>query len=214
MEIKLQNISKSFENQIFKNFSLDIESGKTTAVMGKSGSGKTTLFNMICGIITPDSGEIVFSETPVVSAVFQENRLFETFTGCENLRAVTNDEEKIKAVLEICECTDFAETKVKDMSGGMKRRISIARALCRDANVYLLDEPFKGIDIAMKDRILLKIQQYLCGKTCILITHDIAEAVYMAHSIVIINSQPAKIVYKGSCTENSREKIEEIIKNI
>jgi len=69
MEIKLQNISKSFENQIFKNFSLDIESGKTTAVMGKSGSGKTTLFNMICGIITPDSGEIVFSESPVCSAI-------------------------------------------------------------------------------------------------------------------------------------------------
>jgi len=214
MEIKLQNISKSFENQILKDFSLDIESEKTTVIMGKSGGGKTTVFNIICSIMQPDSGKVIFSETPVISAVFQENRLFETFTGYENLKAITNDEEKIHSALEICECTDFADIKVKDMSGGMKRRISIARALCLDANLYLMDEPFKGIDMATKDRIILKLQQYLSGKTCIIITHDIAEATKMAENIVIISSQPAEIVYSGSCDTNSYKKIEEIIKNI
>ena len=214
MEIKLQNISKTFENKIFENFSLDIPDGKTTVIMGKSGCGKTTLFNMLCGILKADGGEIHFSEAPVISAVFQENRLFETFTGYENLKAVTEDEEKIRTVLEICEASDFADTKVKHMSGGMKRRIAIARALCFKANLYLMDEPFKGIDIAMKDRILFKIQQYLEGKTCVIITHDIAEAVKIAHNMAIIASQPAQLVYSGNISKDNYEEIENIIKNI
>ncbi|MBR5468761.1 MAG: ABC transporter ATP-binding protein [Firmicutes bacterium] len=214
MEIKIQNISKTFENKIFENFSLDIPDGKTTVIMGKSGCGKTTLFNMLCGILKADNGEITFSEPPVISAVFQENRLFETFTGYENLKAVTEDEEKIRTVLEICEATDFADTKVKHMSGGMKRRISIARALCFEASLYLMDEPFKGIDIAMKDRILFKIQQYLSGKTCVIITHDIAEAVNLAHNMIILASQPAQIVYSGNISKDNIGKIETIIKNI
>lgn len=215
MEIKLQNISKAFENKIFENFSLNIESGKTTVIMGKSGNGKTTLFNLICGLEKADSGIITYSENAVISAVFQENRLFDAFSGYENLKAVTNDEEKINSVLEICEASDFSSVKVRDMSGGMKRRIAIARALCIDANLYLMDEPFKGIDTAMRDRILLKIQQYLAGKTCIFITHDISEALKAADNMVIINSSPAEIVYcNNGSVSSEREKIENIIKNL
>lgn len=217
MDIKITNLSKAYESDIFKNLSLSIKGGQTTALMGKSGCGKTTLFNIICGIVQPDCGKIDIGENCRFSAVFQENRLFETFTGKENLLAVTQDEEKISSSLEICEALDFAHIRVKEMSGGMARRTAIARCIAFDADLYIMDEPFKGIDTAAKDRILLKLKQHLCGKSCIVITHDIKEAVKMADNVIVLGGSPAEVVFQKEISKDpsyDKRLLEEIIKKL
>lgn len=204
--IILKNITKRYEKAVFENFSLNIDEGITTAIMGKSGCGKTTLFNMLCKTSLPDSGEIKLPKNQKISVVFQENRLFTSFTGYENLAAVCSDNNKIKSVLNICEAEDFAQTKVKNMSGGMARRIAIARSLLPENRIILMDEPFKGIDTAMRDRILLKLKQYLCKKTCVIITHDTNEAANIAQKAVILGGSPANVVFECICNDIQKTK--------
>lgn len=204
--IILKNITKQYEKTVFENFSLNIDEGITTAIMGKSGCGKTTLFNMLCKTTLPDSGEIKLPKNQKISAVFQENRLFPSFTGYENLAAVCSDNKKINSILNICEAEDFAQTKVKNMSGGMARRIAIARSLLPENRIILMDEPFKGIDTAMRDRILLKLKQYLCKKTCVIITHDVYEASFIAQKAIILGGSPANVVFECKCNDMQKTK--------
>lgn len=217
MDIILENITKSYEKEILKNFSITFSGNKTTAIMGKSGCGKTTIFNIICGFIKQDEGNLKISDNYTISAVFQENRLFKTFTGRENLLAITSDTQKIDNALKICEAEDFSDIKVKKMSGGMARRIAIARCLSIDADIYIMDEPFRGIDISTKNRILLKLKQYLKGKCCIVITHDINEAVNISDNIVVLGKSPVEIVFKkenlgSDCS--TQEELENVLKNL
>ena len=213
MEIIIKDITKKYENYIFKDFNLSFSSGKITALMGMSGKGKTTLFNIICGITKPDSGSIFFSESPKFSAVFQENRLLENFTALENITALGISEKKALNALEICGCSDFYNVKAKNLSGGMARRCAIARAIAYEGNLYIFDEPFKGIDISTYDRISLRIKQYLQNKTCIFITHDVNEAIMFAHNIVVLGGDTADVVFSAEDIKNY-ENIEEKIKYV
>ncbi len=178
-DIVLANVSKSFnDNKVLENFSARFPFGSRVCIMAPSGEGKTTLLNLILGIISPDSGDI--SGVPYnISAVFQEDRLCESFSAVGNVLAVTG---KAKSVSQIEEC--LAELGLKEsmykktstFSGGMKRRVVIARALMADSDLIVLDEPFKGLDDAMHRQAASVVLKYAKDKTIIVSTHDSLDA--------------------------------------
>ena len=178
MALTLGSLSKSFGGKrVIANFSHQFFQGKTYCLMGESGCGKTTLLNLIMGVLTPDEGEI--SGIPEkISAVFQEDRLCEDFTPVGNLLAVCDkgaDLEKIGALLEELGLEEHKTKPVKHLSGGQKRRVAIARALCVESDMVLMDEPFKGLDEELKEKVIKTVLEKTKGKTLIVATHDVNE---------------------------------------
>lgn len=186
--IKALNISKSFgENVVLKNFSHEFSDGKVTAVLGKSGCGKSTLLNILMGLIPCDGGEVIRPEGCLISAVFQENRLCENLTPSANIRLVTGKrfskaeiaEELAKVGLSGCE-----NKPVRELSGGMKRRTALLRALLAEYDVLFLDEPFKGLDEDTKQTVMNYCKEKTEGKTVILVTHDMDECEFLADEVL------------------------------
>ncbi|MCL2377062.1 MAG: ATP-binding cassette domain-containing protein [Defluviitaleaceae bacterium] len=195
--LELRHIYKSFgEKIVFTNLNLDFPEGKFTAVMGPSGCGKTTLINLILGILTPEHGEIVGFGGRKVAAVFQEDRLLEHKSGLENVLFVLRDEAKGRDVaeklLERAELAQDAHKKAKEYSGGMRRRLALCRALVTDFDLLILDEPFKGMDAALKPRIMEMVKEKCAGKTVLLITHDRDEADFFDGDVVDISNLPMR----------------------
>ena len=187
MAIILQNISKSYGSKvIFADFSLEFEEKKTSIIMGSSGIGKTTLMNIMLGLIQPDSGKIEGLAGKKISAVFQEDRLLENKSGIENILFVLknpkNYTKKAKEVLNDAELLDFYAQKAAEYSGGMKRRLTLCRALISEYDILILDEPFKGLDDKIKPKIMQMIKKYAFDKTVIIITHDKNEAEFFDSS--------------------------------
>ena len=171
------DLCKSYgEKAVLTKFSAHFEQGKISALMGPSGCGKTTLFRILLGIEGPNSGEIRGLGRTV--AVFQEDRLSEPLSAIENVRLGRKGatREEAKALLSALGLASDAEKSVRELSGGMRRRVSIARALIADANTVLLDEPFSALDDETKSSVMAFTKAALEGKTVLLITHDIDEA--------------------------------------
>lgn len=147
--IKLDSISKSFDGKIvIDNFSYEFEQDKMYALSGDSGTGKTTLLNLICGIYSPDSGNITTGKKISFGCVFQDDRLFEEQSSVKNIKIATKikDEKYIRSQLSLLLPSDELDKPVKELSGGMRRRVCIVRALLSNSDVLLLDEPFAGLD--------------------------------------------------------------------
>lgn len=176
--VSFEKVSKSFgEKSVLKELSFSIEKGQVVCIMGPSGCGKTTVVNLLLGLIKPDSGTINAPEK--VSVVFQEDRLFEEFSALSNVAAVvpkTESKDKCVAILEAMDLGSELKTPVAKLSGGMQRRVAIARALVTEADFFILDEPFKGLDENTKDDVIEFVRGYLRGKTILLITHQTDEA--------------------------------------
>lgn len=173
--IVISSVNKSFgEKKVFSDLSLEFKEGRITCIKGPSGRGKTTLFNLISGIYTPDSGSI--SGVPEkIGCVFQDNRLSDNFSAVSNIKAVTGknmSRKEIVSVLEELGLGSDLSKPVSEFSGGMKRRVAIARAICYNADLLLLDEPFKGLDEKLKETVADYIKRNTAGKTVICITHD------------------------------------------
>ena len=177
MSIKVKKINKSFgEKRVLRDFSLEAADGERICLLGPSGGGKTTLLNIIAGLVQPDSGEV---ERPAgkTAYVFQEYRLLPWLTAEDNLIETTGcTKASARELLRAMELGNEVRGYPDDFSGGMKQRLSIARALSYDAEVILLDEPFKGLDPGLRERVIAQVDQYSAGKTVILVTHDPAEA--------------------------------------
>lgn len=182
--IELQDISFSYEkntnaNDILTHFSLSIPVGKRTALLAPSGWGKTTLLFLIAGLLKPESGQISFPmENPAFSMVFQENRLIENSSIKRNLSVVSNHltASALEKALDAVALNYPPSKKVRELSGGEKRRLSILRALCADYDILLMDEPFTGLDAETKQKVIDYILHETEGKIVILVTHNMSEA--------------------------------------
>ena len=139
-----------------------------TCIMGKSGIGKSTLLSILMGLEKADEGTVSGMEHQKISAIFQENRLF------ENLDAVTNIH--ITGFLKKMELDDIAGKPVSEYSGGMKRRVAIARALLAEYDILIMDEPLQGLDAETKEKVATVIKMQTAGKTVLFVTHDEKEA--------------------------------------
>lgn len=176
--ISLNHISKSYNGQtVFSDLCLSIPLGEITALTAPSGYGKTTLLRLLMGLETPDSGTITGLEAQKKSAVFQEDRLCENLSALANIKltAVSHSESEILTAMEQIGLHDCAKKTAKELSGGMKRRIAILRALLADYDLLFLDEPLKGLDSNTKELVIKYTKRLIAQKTVIFTTHDPAE---------------------------------------
>lgn len=176
--IEIDNIGKAFaDKKVLNGFSARIEARETVALTGPSGCGKTTLLRLIAGLEKPDAGEIRGVPSRM-ACVFQEDRLLPEFSVKRNLRLASGriSDKAIEEILTELGLGGEQREKAKELSGGMQRRVAIARALLYEAELVLMDEPFKGLDENTKVSVMDCVKKRTAGKTVILVTHDLSEA--------------------------------------
>ena len=194
MDIVINSLSKKYgEKEVIKNFSARIKDGSVLSVMAPSGGGKTTLLRILAGLETADKGDIEGLENKKVSMVFQEDRLCNDLNAITNIRIICGKknngpkgitDSRIYDELEKAGLKGNEKYPVRELSGGMRRRIAIVRALMADYDILILDEPFAGLDWENKKRMADYIKEKSKGKTVILVTHDKAEAEIMGGEIL------------------------------
>lgn len=205
--LEFRNVGFSYgEKEIFKDFSFSLKEGTSTAILGPSGYGKTTFLELASGFLKPQSGIVTpFCGKPTF--VFQEDRLLPWYTALENLTAVNIGKEKALEYLEKVGLSDCADKYPDELSGGMCRRLSIARALAFGGDVYLFDEPLRGLDIKTSAEILELIKSETTGKTSLIIIHNPKEAFLLSEKIIIAGKNPFVIIAERNKSDFSDEKI-------
>lgn len=179
----LYRVTKKFdESTVLEEFSLEIGPGETVALMGASGCGKSTAGKLLLGLLSADAGEV--KRPKQLGAVFQEDRLCKEFDAVTNIAMVTGDREAAEASLAEVGLSDIAGKPVAALSGGMKRRVAIVRALLSDGEVLVLDEPFTGLDAANKRQVMAYVKEKLQGRSALLITHNREEAELLSNRLV------------------------------
>ena len=191
MDITLKHINKSFGTlSVLEDFNLTIKEHTITCIMGPSGCGKTTLLHILLGLHSIDSGEITGLDDKVPAVVFQENRLFEQQDAFTNIRAIckrTLTNQQIAVEFDRIGLKDYENKPVSELSGGMKRRVAILRALmAEDCNLILMDEPFKGLDEALKFQVMQYVKEKTQGKTVIFVTHDKEESDALDAQLILL----------------------------
>ena len=178
-KIVIEHLSKKYgEKKVLEDLNLVLEAGKTYTMAGPSGCGKTTFLRILMGLEKADSGTIT-GVPGKISAVFQENRLSESFSALDNVMLVMNSENKKETAAELLHAlglTDNLTKSVKTFSGGMKRRVALARALAADYDLLILDEPFTGLDAQNRELAIKVIEEYTKNKTVLLVSHDIIDS--------------------------------------
>lgn len=190
-EIRLNGINKSFGRQnVLKNVNLTVKSGIPKCIMGTSGAGKTTLLKIVLGMMKPDSGQVIIPDGKRISAVFQEDRLIEDADVYTNIYCVLGgafDRRIVDKHLEMTGLCGTGDKTVNELSGGMKRRIAVIRAILADSEIIVLDEAFKGLDNESRDIVIRYIRKYCVDKVIILVSHDRTEGEKMGADIVDLN---------------------------
>lgn len=225
MNIKITNLSKGFGKlTIFDDFSLTLESGSRHCLFGPSGCGKTTLLNLLAGLETKESGTIEGIDQRKIAYVFQEERLIPWLTVRENIEFVVGEKGKsaadvahLEAILELVELTAFQNHYPSELSGGMKQRVSLARAFAYNGEILVLDEPFKGLHHDLKLKLMDYVLKYweMERPHLIFTTHDVEEAVYLSSDVYVLEGPPVSI--KAHTQVSGREKsavIEEILRTM
>lgn len=183
--------------------SLTLRRGAVTVVLGPSGCGKTTLLNVIAGLKAFDSGLREGFDTCRFSYAFQDDRLLPWLSVRGNLvyalsGSVPKDEAstRIDRFLSVSGLASFSSSKPRELSGGMRQRLSLARAFAYPSDILLLDEAFKAVDLRMKIDLMDSFLNLLReeGRTVVAVTHDIEEAVYLADEIIVLSERPARII--------------------
>jgi NitT/TauT family transport system ATP-binding protein len=178
-DIRVSGVGKRFgDKRVLRHFSATFSGGSVNVIMGPSGCGKTTLLQILMGFMRADEGQ-VDGVPHHRSAVFQEDRLCEDFSAVSNVRAVCGRRVPQAAIVAHLERLGLAGSlyqPVRELSGGMRRRVAIARAMLAPAEIVFLDEPFKGLDEKTRDMTLAYVLEQTRGKTVIAVTHSREEA--------------------------------------
>ena len=180
MNLEVKNLMKSYGSHVvLDGFTHTFPERRVTAIEGRSGCGKTTLLRLVAGLERPEAGEILGVPEGGISMVFQEDRLPPQLDAADCLRCVlkrTADREaRIRDALNALGLGDAGGQPVREFSGGMRRRVALARALLFPSPLALLDEPFKGLDAATRARAVAFARPQLAGRTVLLVTHDPAD---------------------------------------
>jgi NitT/TauT family transport system ATP-binding protein len=212
--LELQGISKRFGNALdadaaLENITLECRPGEFVVVVGPSGSGKSTLLNIAAGMTQPDrgtarlDGELISSPGPERAMVFQEHGLFPWLTASQNVEfglkmagvAAAERAERVDGALRMVHLAASADKLVHELSGGMKQRISIARALVMNPAVLLMDEPFAALDAQTRTLLHHQLQSLWVKtqKTILFVTHSVGEAVRLADRIIVLHTHPGRI---------------------
>ena len=195
--LSLNGVTLDFDQtRVFSKLDFAVEKGEFVAIVGPSGCGKTTLLNLFSNSVKPDKGEVVCRGN--LRMVYQQSSLFPWLTVEENiaLGLGKNGRDKISEMLKIIGLSDFSGHFPHQLSGGMKQRVELARALIGEADILLLDEPFSSLDYLTKLNIRAELARMLreFPRTTILVTHDIEEAAQLADRIVVFSERPATII--------------------
>lgn len=191
MTVEIQNLTKSYGGTpVLQGVSLTLRPG-VTCLMAASGGGKTTLVRILLGLEQPDGGTVTGLENARLSAVFQEDRLLDRLDAAGNLRFVLGGDYEEKAAAELLaelglDCG--AGKPAGEYSGGMKRRLALARALSVPFDFLALDEPFTGLDEENRKRAIACIRRHAGGKTVLLVTHERADAAGLDARVVGLES--------------------------
>lgn len=195
--MKFEHLSKSFDGKvILDDFCLELPARGTVVLMGPSGCGKTTLMRILAGLETPDRGHIIH-EKQRLSMVFQEDRLLGGVTALGNILAVLDrhDEPLAMSWLKRMGIDDACHLLPHELSGGMRRRLAIARAMAYQGDLMLLDEPFAGLDDTTREQIYPHLfDPKQTNRLTILITHDHTEAQRFANHLITTNGPPLRVV--------------------
>ena len=240
--IKVSDLSKSFNNNIvLKNINFQLLEGESLAIIGASGSGKSVLLKNIIGILQPDKGSIVINDTEMVNLprnlkekllldlgiTFQHGALFDSLKNWENIIFKTANKEKINNKLgkqlafsiikQLGLQPEILDLYPSEISGGMQKRVAIARAICGNPKILLFDEPTSGLDPVTGSLIdqLIKTAVKTVGGSAITITHDMASVCRIADKVILIDKQT--ISWTGTPKEmfnSANKKIQEFIKPI
>lgn len=214
-DIIFKNFSFSYpDKEIYKNFNAVFFGGKINVVLGASGVGKTTLLNALTGFLGFD-GEIE-NMPKNVSYIFQSDRLVKTISVEKNLDFVlksaisdkTARKNAIYDMAKLLEISDVLKRLPTEISGGQAQRVQMARAFLYPSEVMLLDEPFKGLDVSLKTRLIKKFLELWGrdGRTVVLVTHDVYDALLMGDKVFVLSGSPADIVYETELTVEKSER--------
>lgn len=204
--LQIDKVSRSFGAvEVLRELSLEIERGEFVAVVGPSGCGKTTLLNLLSGYDQPSSGSI--KREGRVRMVYQQDGLFPWQTVTENialgLRHIGDAKERERQVdemLRLIRLEGFENHYPHQLSGGMRQRVELARALAGDSDILLMDEPFSALDYLTRLRMRQELARLLGERprTVVLVTHDIEEAAQLADRVIVLSERPARIRYELS----------------
>lgn len=212
--LQIENVSKHFHSKrnrllVLDGISLSVGKGEFLCITGPSGCGKTTLLNIIAGLEQASEGRVLMNGAEIKgpgsdrAVVFQEPALFPWLTVIENVEfplktaGIPGEKRRADAIrcLETVHLSKFADAYIHELSGGMKQRAALARALTMDSEVLLMDEPFAALDSKSKEQLQEELQNIWCEtkKTVIFITHNLSEAVFLADRIVHMSEDPGRI---------------------
>ncbi|GAB6183215.1 ABC transporter ATP-binding protein [Thermodesulfovibrio hydrogeniphilus] len=216
--LETKNIKKSFkvgqgkEITVLEDINLKIFSGDFISILGQSGAGKSTLLRIIAGLVEPSEGEVLYKGVPLkksnakIAVVFQSFALFPWFTVLENVKlgltgldlSEEEKDERAIRVIDLVGLDGFEDAYPRELSGGMRQRVGIARGLAVEPEVLLMDEPFSALDVLTADNLRGDIIDLwkdgkLPSKAIVLVTHNIEEAVSMTSRAVILSHNPARI---------------------
>ena len=209
--LSFENVSLDYQKtKALNGVNFSCERGEIVSIVGPSGCGKSTILNLISGLLEPTSGNIeIEGARPIeligsghIGMVFQDDTLLPWRTVEKNISLSLELLNKkysssiIEAMLELFHLKDFRQAKPKELSGGMKRRVSLARALVTDPILLLLDEPFGALDEILRRKLMLEFEIFWAkdGTTAIIVTHSIDEAVFLSDKILIMSDGPSRVI--------------------
>ena len=212
MPLVIKGLNKHFDNSdkaTLNEIDLEIESGEFVCIVGASGCGKSTLLNLVAGLEKPTGGKILLDGKEVTgpgadrTVMFQEHGLFPWLNVIENVKfgmklaGVPKDEQEQKAMhyLKMVHLEDYKDYPIHQISGGMRQRTALARALTMDSKVLLMDEPFSALDKQTSNRLREELQRIWMEtkKTILFITHSVEEAVYLGDRVVALSPDTGRI---------------------